>query len=241
MLARVAAVVSMALIISSEVAVAQVNDSQLLDKQVEILQHTQLSIHLDEKCKFLSSEDSGILKWGSQYVGDMLGKNPMNKLGPSGTILIDAKMHERAHQLPCNADSQAQVHQSVANLRRLKGSQPGGEQEKLYQDWDRLVMATAINGRCHFYEDRVTELLSEEANNAKIKLLNSLHTTEAKGSVNGAEKQIKDRISIAPDTLCDRNSEVLVRMITMHTAGIFYASPTLTPACPINARCPLPR
>jgi hypothetical protein len=77
-------------------------DLRIFDKVVEIQQHNRLSIHLNEKCNYLSDSDIVVIENSSNSVGEMITNHPKNAVGKNANLLIDVKMHERSRQIKCN-------------------------------------------------------------------------------------------------------------------------------------------
>ena len=69
-------------------------DLNTFDKMVEIQQHNRLSIHLNEKCTYLSDSDIAVIKNASSSVGEMITNHPKNAAGKSANLFIDVKMDE---------------------------------------------------------------------------------------------------------------------------------------------------
>jgi hypothetical protein len=106
-------ILASALLSASVYAEDSQKEVAVFDKMVEIQQHSRLSIHLDDKCKYLNSKERNDLEFSSEKLGALIATHPMNNLGEKAYIFIDTKMHERSRDIPCNAAAKAEVEDTL--------------------------------------------------------------------------------------------------------------------------------
>ncbi|TMP37305.1 hypothetical protein [Pseudoalteromonas rubra] len=94
-------------------------EQAFFDKIVEMQQHNRLSIHLDEKCKYLKPNVRNELEAASKKVGQLILVHPMNNMGSGANTFVDVKMHERSIEIPCNNKAKAQVKDTLRIARQF--------------------------------------------------------------------------------------------------------------------------
>ena len=217
-------------------ASAQVSDVQLLDKQIETLQHAHYSIAIGDKCRLLSASDRQLLVWGVDTVGRMMADNRENKMGKQAPPIIQAEMERNAWAAACDDKARAEIGQSVANLRAFKAAMDGDAQTALARAWESLVTASALNSRCAFYDEAVTKLLDGKATELRGQLLGGLRSDLDRSELLASEQARRSGILGQGPAVCGQDGEDLVGQIVAQAAG----ASRRPAACPANARCPVP-
>ncbi|TMP37306.1 hypothetical protein [Pseudoalteromonas rubra] len=92
---------------------SQESEAEVLDKYVEIQQHSFLAAHLDDKCKFLSSSDRLLLDQAIKALGDEITLHPLNKVKSLGNPFLSATMKERAELYHCDEGVETYVQSKI--------------------------------------------------------------------------------------------------------------------------------